>query len=129
MADELKTANDLVIVGHLAPYILKPVGIDLVIVLRRSPYELINAFKERKYISEKLRDNIASEILGISLYDALKNFGKNKIAEFDTTKKTPENTADEIIFLLQKKSKRRIGIVDWLSLVYEKEDVQKFLEY
>jgi adenylate kinase len=127
--DELKKGGDLVIIGHLVPYILKPDGIDLVVVMRRSPYEIIRTFEDREYSPEKIRENVASEILGISFYDALKTFGKNKVIEFDATGKTPQQGAEEIVLLLQNKLKREIGMVDWLSMIYEKGDVQKFLEY
>ena len=126
--DELKK-GDLVIIGHLVPYVLKPDGIDLVVVMRRSPYEIIKTFEDREYSSEKIRENVASEILGISFYDALKTFGKNKLIEFDATGKTPQQNAEEMVLLLQNKLRHEIGMVDWLSLVYEKGDVQKFLEY
>ena len=126
--DELKKGGDIVIIGHLVPYVLKPDGIDLVVVMRRSPYEIIKTFEDREYSPEKIRENIASEILGISFYDALKTFGKSKVIEFDATGKTPQQSAEEIVSLLQNKLKRKIGMVDWLSLVYEKGDVQKFLE-
>ena len=127
--DELKKGGDIVIIGHLVPYVLKPDGIDLVVVMRRSPYEIIKTFEDREYSPEKIRENVASEILGISFYDALKTFGKSKVIEFDATGKTPQESAEEIMSLLQNKLKRKIGMVDWLSLVYEKGDVQKFLEY
>lgn len=127
--DELKKGGDIVIIGHLVPYVLKPDGIDLVVVMRRSPYEIIKTFEDREYSPEKIRENVASEILGISFYDALKTFGKSKVIEFDATGKTPQQSAEEIVSLLQNKLKRKIGMVDWLSLVYEKGDVQKFLEY
>lgn len=126
--DELKKGGDIVIIGHLVPYVLKPDGIDLVVVMRRSPYEIIKTFEDREYSPEKIRENVASEILGISFYDALKTFGKSKVIEFDATGKTPQQSAEEIVSLLQNKLKPKIGMVDWLSLVYEKGDVQKFLE-
>jgi len=123
-----KTKKDLVIVGHLAPYVLKPAGIRIVAVLRKSPYELEKTFESRGYAKEKSRENTASEILGVSLYDSLKTFGKGKVTEIDTTTKTPEQTADEIISVLQKKSPRRVGI-DWLAVVSERSDMQTFFEY
>jgi adenylate kinase len=127
LAKLLRTKKDLVLVGHLAPYVLKPAGISLVAVLRRSPYELEETLKKRGYRVEKVRENLASEILGISLYDSLRTFGKRKVAEFDTTGKKPGQTADEIIAALHKKPKL-VGI-DWLILVSEKGDMQKFFEY
>lgn len=128
---KLKAERDLVIVGHLAPYVLKPVGISLVAVLRRSPYELEKTLKKRGYSVDKVRENVASEILGTSLYDSLQTFGKRKVAEFDTTGKTPKETTDEILAALQKKSKSKsklIGI-DWLNLVSEKGDMRRFFKY
>jgi adenylate kinase len=128
---QLKAERDLVIVGHLAPYVLKPVGISLVAVLRRSPYELEKTLKKRGYSVDKVRENVASEILGTSLYDSLQTFGKRKVAELDTTGKTPKETTDEILAALQKKSKSKsklIGI-DWLNLVSEKGDMRRFFKY
>ncbi|MDQ3998690.1 MAG: AAA family ATPase [Thermoproteota archaeon] len=131
----LRIKGNLVIVGHLAPYVLKPSGISLVAVLRRSPYELEKTLKKRGYSVDKVRENVASEIIGTSLYDSLKTFGKRKVAEFDTTGKTPDETADEILAALQKntKSKSRsrsklLGI-DWLILVSENGDMQRFFKY
>jgi len=124
-----KDSGGLLIVGHLAPYVLDPAGINMVIVLRRSPYELTLVFKKRNYAPEKAKENIASEILGISLYDAVKTFGKSKVAELDTTGKTSSETSDEIISLLQKKSRPVVGLTDWLSLVHNKGDIHRFLEY
>jgi adenylate kinase len=127
----LKAESDLVIVGHLAPYVLKPVGISLVAVLRRSPYELEKTLKKRGYSVDKVRENVASEILGTSLYDSLKTFGKHKVAEFDTTGKTPNATAGEILAALQKKSnsKSKLIGIDWLNLVSEKGDMRTFFKY
>jgi adenylate kinase len=128
---QLKAESDLVIVGHLAPYVLRPAGISLVAVLRRSPYELEKTLKKRGYSVDKVRENVASEILGTSLYDSLKTFGKRKVAEFDTTGKTPKETADEILSELQKKpkSKSKLIGIDWLNLVSEKGDMRRFFKY
>ena len=128
---QLKAERDLVIVGLLAPYVLKPVGISLVAVLRRSPYELEKTLKKRGYSVDKVRENVASEILGTSLYDSLKTFDKRKVAEFDTTGKTQKETADEILAALQKKpkSKSKLIGIDWLNLVSEKGDMRRFFKY
>jgi broad-specificity NMP kinase len=97
--------------------------------LRRSPYELISVFQKRHYSPEKARENIASEILGITLYDSLTAFGKDKIAEVDTTGEMPSQTLDKIVSLLQQKSRPQFGYIDWLPLVNRNNDLQRFLEY
>lgn len=125
---EVKWKGNLIIVGHIAPYVLKPYGIDLVAVLRRSPYSLLTTLEHRNYPQNKIKDNIASEILDICLYDAVKTFGIDKITEVDTTDINPEITAQIIISTLREKIKRETGIVDWLSLVHRNRDVHRFFE-
>jgi adenylate kinase len=124
----LRSKNDLIIVGHLAPYVLKPIGVDMVAVLRRSPYELEQTFEKRGYDAQKKKQNVASEILGISHYDSLKTFGKRKVAEFNVTGRIPELIAEEIISVLRKTSPRHTGI-DWLVGIYQRGDMQRFFEY
>jgi adenylate kinase len=126
---KLGESQRTVIVGHLAPYVLKREWIDLAVVLRRSPYDIIKTLENRKYSTKKIRENVASEILGITFYDSVQCFGKEKIAEVDTTRSTPAKVCGEIISLLNAKTSRKVGVVDWLSLVYEKGDVGQFLEY
>lgn len=128
VAGILKKKGNFVIVGHLAPYVIKTAGIDMVAVLRRSPARLEQTLQERGYIREKVNENVSAEILGISLYDSVKAFGKRKVAEFDTTGKEPEQTADDIVATAQKKKPKRAGAVDWLAVVSE-EEVQRFFDY
>src|SRR5215467_4000737 len=112
LQSEIDKTKDSVIVGHLAPYVLRSSGIDLVLVLRRSPYELSKIFQQRRYSSHKMKENVSAEILGITLYDSLRTFGKKKIAELDATAKIPQDLAIEVISILRKKSRNQIGIVD-----------------
>jgi adenylate kinase len=126
---KLGESQRTVIVGHLAPYVLKKEWIDLTIVLRRSPYAILSTLESRNYSVEKIRENVASEILGVILYDSVQCFGKEKIAELDTTQTTSTEICEEIISLIKGKTSRKIGIVDWLSLVNERGDVGRFLEY
>ena len=124
-----ESRNLIIIVGHLAPYVLEPTAIDIVTVLRRSPYELIRTFEERNYPFHKIRENVASEIIGVTLYDCIQNFGKEKIVELDTTARRPQDIAMQIVLLLKRKSTKKVDTVDWLSLVNKKGDLRKLLEY
>ena len=126
---KLGESQRTVIVGHLAPYVLKKEWIDLTIVLRRSPYAILSTLESRKYSAEKIRENVASEILGVILYDSVQCFGKEKIAELDTTQTTSTEICEKIISLIKDNTGRKIGVVDWLSLVNERGDVGRFLEY
>ncbi|WP_337861769.1 AAA family ATPase [Nitrososphaera sp.] len=130
LAAALKKKGSFVVVGHLAPYVLKASAakIDMVAVLRRSPSKLESNLAARKYAREKINENVSAEILGVLLYDSIKAFGRRRVAEFDTSNRTPDETAGEIIAALQKKAPRRTGMVDWLAVLSE-EEVQKFFAY
>ncbi|RMF32357.1 MAG: AAA family ATPase, partial [Candidatus Nitrosothermus koennekii] len=54
--DELD--DNCIIVGHVAPYVLENDYIDYVIVLRRSPYELEEVYRNRGYDIKKMKDNL-----------------------------------------------------------------------
>lgn len=123
----LKSKSDLIIVGHLAPYVLAPADVGMVAVLRRSPYQLEKTLEKRGYPAAKVKENLASEILGVSLYDSIKRFGRRKVAEFDTTGKTPLQTAKMIVSVLHKESPRQLG-VDWLSQVSGRDDMKRFFD-
>jgi len=116
-----------VIVGHLAPYVLDEKNIDLVIVLRKNPYELTEIYKKRGYQDSKIKQNAGSEILGIIANDSISSFGKNKTFEIDTTNKTPE----EVVEVVNKLIKNQKGgeTVDWLTLIEEKNEFNRFFDY
>ena len=124
---EIINNDNVIIVGHLLPYIIKRNELDFIAILRRSPYSLIEVYKKRKYSNKKMHENIICEILGICFYDTLKVFGKKKISEIDTTYDNPEESVKKIIYNYDYKSKRQIGLVDWLDLIYKNGDAEKFL--
>ena len=126
---EIKNCDDVIISGHLAPYLLIPTQADLVVVLRRSPEFLLKTFKKRKYTILKIRQNITSEILGITLYDSIKKFGKQKIIEFDTTKTSSKEIIKRLIEALNDDSKRRMENIDWMPTLKHQHDILNLISY
>ena len=116
-----------ILVGHLAPYVLSSKNVKLAIVLRKNPYKLLEIYKKRKYTEEKRRDNLGSEILGIIVNDAINNFGREKTFQIDTSDHTPK----EIVRRIQdiKNGKDNGDNIDWLPLIQEKNDLEKFFDY
>ena len=119
--------NKLLIVGHLAPYVLDKSNIDLVIILRKNPYNLIEIYKERNYQNSKIKQNAGSEILGVIANDSILSFGKEKSFEINTTNKTPKIILEDILNIIN--NKKGGDIVDWLRLVEEKKEIDKFFDY
>lgn len=126
---ELKQYDDVIISGHLAPYLMIPGQADLVVVLRRAPQHLLQTFKERNYTILKIRENITSEILGITLYDSIRKFGKEKIIEFDTTKTSSKEIIRRLIEALNDNSKRRTGNIDWMPTLKDQQELLKLVSY
>ncbi len=122
-----KITKKTLIVGHLAPYVLTKSQVKKVIVLRKSPYKLISIYKKRKYPTEKIKENLESEILGIIAHDAIKKFGKSKTCQIDSTSDAVSKTTKKICDILDKKIKS--DEVDWLSHILKKNDLRKFFSY
>ena len=122
-----KVSNNSLIIGHLAPYVLDESDIDLVIVLRKNPMDLIKVFKNRGYSKEKIKSNTAAEFIGVTFNDCISSFGKEKTFQIDTTNKTPEQITSIIDKIINGKD--RGDTVDWFYLVEENKDFFKNIEY
>ena len=116
-----------IIVGHLAPYVLDESNIDLAIILRKNPYDLLEIYNKRNYKKLKIKENAGSEILGIIANDSITSFGKEKSFEINATKKTPEIILNEIDNIINNHEGG--DMVDWLRLVEEKNEINKFFDY
>jgi adenylate kinase len=124
-----KEYQDSIIVGHLAPYVIDPLLVDLAVILRRSPYELRKIYEDRSYSQSKISDNIVAEILGIISYDALKNFEFSKLSELEiATSVLPSLSAQKIVNMYMDKKQRSFGNIDWLPLIQNDPEMLKFLK-
>jgi len=120
--------DDSIIVGHLAPYVVDPLLVDFIIILRRSPYELKKIYEIRSYSKKKIYDNIVSEILGIISYDFLKKFNKKDISELEINENVlPYVSAQKIVDMHANKNLREFGIIDWLPVIQSDPQMVKFL--
>jgi adenylate kinase len=120
---EQKISKNNVVVGHLAPYVLKKNQVKIIIVLRRSPYDLISVYKDRKYSDKKTRDNTGSEILGIIANDTISKF-QEKTFQINVSGKTVAEMVEKIMSVIMNKKGNEE--VDWLELVTKNNDLGKF---
>jgi len=129
LKNEIQKLNleKLLIVGHLAPYVLDESNIEYVIILRKNPYELIKIYEKRKYQNQKIKENAGSEVLGVIANDSITSFGKEKSFEVDATDKTPEVILKRIQDIINNQESG--DIVDWLKLIEEKNEMNKFFDY
>ena len=121
-----KVSNNSLIVGHLAPYVLDESDVDVAIVLRKNPMDLIKVFKNRGYSKEKIKSNTAAEFIGVTFNDSISSFGEEKTFQIDTTNKTPEQVTSIIDKIVNGKNKG--DVVDWFHLVDKNAAIQELLD-
>ena len=120
------STKSTVVVGHLAPYVLEKDQVKTVIVLRRSPYDLVLVYQGRKYSQSKIKENAASEILGIIAHDAIAKF-QEKVFQINTSGKTIPHVAENLIGAIAENVRTKDKEeVDWLELVRKNNDLEKF---
>ena len=122
-----KITKNSIVVGHLAPYVLSKNQVKQAIILRKNPYKLLSVYKKRKYSTKKISENLGSEILGIIAYDSTKKFGKTKSYQIDSSSESVTKIVNSIKNILKNKSNEEK--IDWLTMVTEKNDLQKFFSY
>jgi len=118
-----KTSDQDIIVGHLAPYVLEKNQVKIMIVLRRSPYDLIPVYNDRKYSEKKIRENTGSEILGVIANDAINRF-QEKTFQVNVSGKTISEVVKNAMSVIM--SNEGNEEVDWLELVRANNDLGKF---
>ena len=118
-----KISEKNVIVGHLAPYVLRKNQVKTMIVLRRNPYDLIQVYKDRKYSDQKIKENTGSEILGIIAHDAISKF-QEKVFQINVSEKSISEVVENVVGVITN----NIGNedVDWLELIRKNNDLGKF---
>jgi len=118
----------LIVEGHYAVDVVPLEAVSLVFVLRRDPEELREILRKRGYRDEKIRENVAAEILDVCLYDAVDKCGVDKVCEVNVTGRTAEEVVNEVQQVLQGKKKRRIGTVDWLGKLNFEGKIDEYLK-
>jgi adenylate kinase len=118
----------LIVEGHYAVDVVPLESVSLVFVLRRDPEELRDILRKRGYGEEKVRENVAAEILDVCLYDAVDRCGVEKICEVNVTGRTAEEVVNDVQQVLQGKKKHKIRTVDWLGKLNFEGKLDEYLK-
>ena len=119
LAETINTTENptIIIDGHYAAAVTPKQYATHIFVLRRNPIELRKLMEKNGYQNTKLWENLAAEILDVSLTEALQEQEDDKVCELDTTGKNPEAVATEILNIINKNKKCPIGKIDWLGML------------
>ena len=126
--EENTAKKDIIIDSHFATDVIDSETATKVFVLRRHPDELRQVMTERGWQEQKIRENLAAEVLDVCLFDAIKAVGTEKVCEIDATSKSPEKVAQEIIQVLAGKELCTSGNIDWLGKLESQGRLNEYLK-
>jgi len=124
----MSVSSPIIIEGHYAE-IVPSKFVNVVVILRTHPKELEKRLKKKNFKESKIRENVQAEILGVCSYNALNAYKKEEIYEIDTTSKTPDETVNIILKILEGKGENyKIGKIDWLAVLEKEGTLSYFFE-
>jgi adenylate kinase len=124
------TAKSSIIVdGHYAAAVVPKSYVTHIFVFRRNPVELRRFMEKCGFHGPKLWENLASEILDVCLFEALREHKKEKVCEVDVTGKTVGSVVTEVLAVLERRKKCRVGCVDWLGMLEAQGVLDDYLKF
>ncbi|RLI32318.1 hypothetical protein DRO66_11510 [Candidatus Bathyarchaeota archaeon] len=109
------TEGPIIVEGHYAYDVVPSDLVSHALVLRRAPWVLKKELRERGYSDEKVQENVEAELLDVPLVEAIEALGPDLVCEADTTGRTPEETVDEVLGIVEGSMPCRRNLVDWLG--------------
>lgn len=116
------------IVDSHVSHLVVPKGLVRVcFVLRCSPYVLEERLKSLGRQPSSVKENCAAEVLGTILAEALARYGPSLVHELDATEGA-EAVVEEALSVLSGETEPSHGRVDWLSVLAERGDLERWFE-
>ena len=101
----------LLVESHLAHLL----DADRAIVLRCHPESLKPRLRDRGESAASIAENAESEALDTVLASAVDRHGAGSVWEIDTTDRTPEAVADDVVDAVDGETDPRVGVVDFIQ--------------
>lgn len=120
--------GSIIITGHYVEVLPREI-FELVVVLRRVPYELIDVLKQRGWPEHKIAENVEAELLSVCTINAIEELGEDIVVEVDVTSRKVSDVVAEIVDIMYGSKPVYHGLrIDWLALLPE-EKINKVLRY
>ena len=110
-----KTVSPVIIDGHYAHELIEEPVISFLFVLRRRPWDLKSVLEARLYSSDKVWENLESEIIGVITGEALELIPSSKVIEVDISDQNPQETVNQIQRLIESGAAPGNPIIDWVA--------------
>ncbi len=99
-------------IAFLRSHYAHEMAVDLAVVLRCSPAVLRQRLEARGWSRAKVQENVEAEAIDVITQEATDRL--SRVYEIDTTHRTPAETADTILGILEGRVEgHRPGSVDW----------------
>lgn len=118
----------LIVDTHTPEGIVPRDATRMVFVLRCNPQLLERRLRRRKWLVEKVKENVMAEILDSCLITAQKYYGKKKVTQLDTSYASAKNSALLAIKILSRPKFSKPS-VDWLRKLETDKSFEKYLEW
>lgn len=104
--------TDVLIATHI---VFRPRGYTprVVVVLRRSPTELLRELRKRGYSEEKVLENVEAELLGLVYAEALRIYGRSRVSQVNASSRSLEGVAGLVEGCVM--GRRVDEEVDWIA--------------
>lgn len=123
-----KSEGFVIVEGHFAVDVVAAEDVFLAFVLRRNPDELRRVLKEKGFSESKVNENLAAEILDVCLFEAVEEYGEEKVCEIDVSDRNVEDVVSEVVDIVEDRGPCRGGVVDWLMKLELEGRLDEFLE-
>ena len=110
-----KSVSPVIIDGHYAHELIEEPVISFLFVLRKQPWDLKNVLEARRYSSDKVWENLESEIIGVITGEALELIPSSKVIEVDISDQSPQETVNQIQRLIEGGAAPGNPIIDWVA--------------
>ncbi|OPY49172.1 MAG: putative kinase [Methanosaeta sp. PtaU1.Bin112] len=104
---ELDGEETVILEGHFSHHFA-----DWAIVLRLEPSALRSRLQARGYSATKMQENLEAEALDVILVEAAERC--QRVDEIDTTGKSPQQVAEIVAGIIERRLRLPAGQVDWL---------------
>ena len=110
-----KSVSPIIVDGHYAHDLVEESLISRLFVLRKQPWDLKNVLETRLYSSRKVWENLEAEIMGVITGEALEIIPSSKFVEVDMSNQSPQETADQIMDIIDGDISPDTSIIDWVT--------------
>lgn len=112
---EITGKNIVILDGHYSQDLLDQDEVVRVFILRKQPWDLKLVLEQREYAGDKVWENLEAEIMGVITHQSSEIYPPEKLVEIDTSGKTPEDSAEEIIVFIQEGKRGKFEPIDWIE--------------